>query len=274
MLDEFDYKEPACPLSGGRDFYYPKKNAPTGRIPVDRIIRKVDGLFDKNEYTEAGRLLAYWRDEAVALCDTRGELAMENELVGYYRKQNDRERGLASVTRALSLVDALAQGEMASGATILINCATAYKAFGMAEDAMPLYRRAVGIYERTLPSGDARFGALYNNMALALSDMALYAEAEEAYRAALAVMEQVAGGEAECAITYVNLAHMYETSGEVARIADCMKRAYMLLKSEKLSHDGYYAFVLEKCAPSFGYFGDTAAYEEFKRESERIYAGN
>ncbi len=272
MIDEFDYREPPCPLSGGKEFYDPQKGAPLGRIPIDRIIAKLDGLFDKNDYTEAGRLLRYWRDEAVTLRDGRGELAMESELIGYYRKQNDPEQGLASVARAQVLVEELNQGEMASGATVFINCATAYHAFGKKEEALPLYRRAEAVYQRVLPKGDARLGGLYNNMALTLGDMDLFEEAEAAYFAALDIMEKIPQGEAESAITYLNLAHLYERSEKAEQIGDCLKKACTLLQSEDLPHNGYYAFVLEKCAPSFAYFGDIATAEKMKKESEEIYA--
>ncbi len=272
MLDEFDYKEPACPLCDGKEFYYLKKDAPLGHIPVGRIIDKVDALFDKNDVVGAWKLLVYWKDEAIALRDKSGELAMESELIGYYRKQNEKEKGLASVERALSLTEELEQSDAASGATIFINCATAYKAFGMPEKAMPLYRMAEEVYRKVLPERDERFGGLYNNMALALVDLREFQEAEKAYFSALAVMEKVSGGEAESAITYVNLAHMYELSGSSEQISDCMKKAYALLQSKNLPHDGYYAFVLEKCAPSFGYFGAVDVYEQMKKEVEEIYA--
>ncbi len=242
-------------------------------IPVSRILEKVDGLFDKNQAPEAGRVLVYWRDEAIALGDKRGELALENELVGYYRKQNDCTHGLQSVARALTLVEELQQGDLASGATIFLNCATAYKAFDRAADALPLYARAEAIYKQTLSETDARFGGLYNNMALALVDMGRFAEAETAYQKALAVMGTVPGGAAESAITYINLAHLYEAWGKPTAIPACLEQAYALLQSDTLVHNGYYAFVLEKCAPSFGYFGNTEAYETFKKEADRIYAG-
>ncbi len=273
MIDKFDYAEPNCPLCDGKDFYYPQKDAPLGTIPTDRIIARVDALFDKNNYSEAGRLLLYWKNEAVSLKDKRGELAMESELVGYYRKQNEREKGLSSVARALALTEELEQGDMASGATVFINCATAYNAFGMPNEAMPLYRRAETVYKNILSEGDTRFGGLYNNMALTLTDLERYEEAEEAYFSALSVMKKADEGEAESAITYINLAHMYESCGKSEKISPCMKKAYDLLQSENLPHNGYYAFVLEKCAPSFGYFGDTETYEKLKKEAERIYAG-
>ncbi len=271
MLDKFDYEEPNCPLCGGKEFYDPEPGAPLGRIPVGRIIEKIDALFDKKDDESVGRLLVYWRDEAVALRDRQGELAMESELVGFYRKQNDRENGLRSVSRALALVDALDQMDLSSGATILINCATAYKAFGMAEAVLPLYHRAQEVYHRILAPGDPRLGGLYNNMALALVDLGRYEEAEAAYRTALTVMEQLPNGQAEAAITYINLAHLYETLGRSDAIAICMSKALTLLRSDSLPHDGSYAFVLEKCAPSFGYFGDTATYESMMKEAKSIY---
>ncbi len=271
MIDKEDYAEPACPLCDGGEFYNPKKNAPAGRIPVSRIIDKVDSLFGRNDYAEAGRLLNYWKNEAVELGDKNGELAMENELVGYYRKQGDKDKGLASVKCALGLTDELTQSEMASGATVFINCATAYKSFGMAEEALPLYIRAEKVYKNVLKDTDSRFGGLYNNMALTLADLGRFGEAEEAYRSALSVMKKVPRGEAECAITYINLAHMYEDCGMGDKIGDCMDKAYALLKSKNLPHDGYYAFVIEKCAPSFGYFGMDIISEELSREAKEIY---
>ncbi len=272
MLDKFDYAQPACPLCDGKDSYFPEKDAPLGRIPVGRVIDKVDSLFDKNNYEEAGRLLVYWRNEAQELKDKHGELAMESELVGYYRKRNDEENALKSVANALSLVEELKQGDMASGATIFINCATAYKAFGKLQEALPLYLQAEEVYKKVLQPDDARFGGLYNNMALVLADSERFKDAENAYLKALEIMKKAPKGEAECAITHINLAHMYEKSGKNEMIKECMKKAYVLLKSENLPHDGYYAFVLEKCAPSFGYFGEKSIYDEFMKEAAEIYA--
>ncbi len=271
MLDEFDYKEPCCPLSGGKEFYYPKNDAPLGRIPVGRVIEKLDSLFDKNEYDAAERLLTYWKNEAIELKDKQGELAIENELVGFYRKQGEKEKGLRCVESALKLVNELEQGDNSSGATIFVNCATAYKAFDMLPEALSFYERAEEIYKKTLSCDDYRFGALYNNMALSLEDIGEFTKAEKAYFSALDIMAKATRGEAECAITYVNLAHMYEKWGKTEKINDCMKKAYELLQSENLPHNGYYAFVLEKCAPSFGYFGDKEIYEQMIGKVKEIY---
>ena len=272
-IDPFDFKEPHCALCGGKDFYYPDKNKPAGTIPVPRILEKADALFDKNDYPAAGRLLENWQREAEALGDKRGELSVVSELMGYYRKINDKEKGLKSVERGLALIDELSLGGTVSAATVQLNAATTMKAFGKAADAVALYAETEKIYLENLSPSDARFGGLYNNYALALTDVKRFADAEESYKKALGVMEKTEHGEADAAITYVNMAHLYETWKEESEefVSSCMERAKELLDTPSLPRNGYYAFVCSKCAPSFGYFGYFLEDAELKKRAEEIY---
>ena len=57
-----------------------------GCISVDRIISKLDGYLDKNDYASAERHILYWLSEAESGQDFRTELLMRNELMGLYRK--------------------------------------------------------------------------------------------------------------------------------------------------------------------------------------------
>ncbi len=271
MIDKFDYLEPPCPLCGGKEFYYPDGSTPLGRIDIERVIEKLDECFSRNDTAGARRLLEFWRDEAVSLRDRDGELSIENELVGLYRKLGEKEMGLLSVKRATELIAITDQKNTATGATVLLNCATALKAFGKPDEAMPIYLRAEEIYRAELKSGDARFGGLYNNMALALADLSRFDEAEAAYFTALSVMKKIENGEPECAVTYINMAHLYEASGKAEKIAECLCRAYELLNTESLTHDGNYAFVCEKCAPSFLHFGYGFIASELTEASKEIY---
>ena len=62
-----------------------------------------------------------------------------------------------------------------------------------------------------------------------------------------------------------------------AKIAVCagnaplLDAAWTLLHDPGVPHDGYCAFVYEKCAPSFGYYGRFADAEELKKEAEELY---
>ena len=271
MIDKFDYAEPLCPLSGGKEFYYPDNTKPIGRIDVDRIIKKLDEFFSRNDMSGAKRLLEFWRGESVSLRDREGELSIENELVGLYRKLADKENGLESVKRAMELIEITDQSNTATGATVLLNCATALKSFGYPDEAMPLYLKAEEIYKAQLSPSDPSFGGLYNNMALALADLGRFEEAEKMYLNALGVMENVKNGEPECAVTYINMAHLFEDIGKTEKITECLFKAYSLLNTEGLPHDGNYAFVCEKCAPSFAHFGYDFIYNELNTAAREIY---
>ena len=91
-------------------------------------------------------------------------------------------------------------------------------------------------------------------------------------------MEKVKNGELEIAITYLNMADAYEVSlgAEAAesKVGELLDKAYDLLINTSAPKDGYYAFVCEKCAPSFSYYGYFAAADELNRKAKEIYERN
>lgn len=266
FLSKSDYEEPCCPLT--------IPGAPTP-IPLRRIIEKLDDDLSRNDYDAAERHLAYWLAEADVCRDMRGKLSLLNERIGLYRKTGKREETLKSIADTLELAEKSDIDGTVTMGTTLVNAATGYKAFGMAEDALPLYERAREIYESVLSEDDGRLGGLYNNMALALVDTGRFDEAEDLYRKALAIMEKAENGELECAITYCNLCDLaaarHGTDGAEDEIALYLETAESLLATESLPRDGYYAFVCEKCAPTFGYYGFFMTEIELNKRAGEIY---
>lgn len=253
-----------------------KEAGKAGRIPVSRVIDKLDSFFAKNDMPGAGRHLEYWHGEAAALGDLSGELSVVNEELGYYRKVGNAEKGLSAVERSLELLSLLHTDESVSGATVLLNAATTMKAFGKPLEALPLYDRAYAVYAAQLPENDTRFGGFFNNKALTLVDLARYGEAEECYRRALAVMERADSASPDIAVTYVNMAHLYDawlTDAEAAeKTAECLENAERILEAEGAKRDSYYAYVCTKCAPSYDYFGYFAYAAELQERAKTIYA--
>ena len=54
-------------------------------------------------------------------------------------------------------------------------------------------------------------------------------------------------------------------------VFDLLDKACDCLDREETDRDGYYAFVCEKCAPSFSYYGYFAFADELKKRTEDIY---
>ncbi|MBQ3149791.1 MAG: tetratricopeptide repeat protein [Clostridia bacterium] len=240
-------------------------------IPVKRVLEKLDEYFSKNDYAGAKRHLLYWLSEAEMTADGNNILLFSNELMGLCRKLSEGEQAIGYAQKALSQIEKMNIHNNVGAATTYINCATVYKAFDRAEDAIPLFEKAKAIYEQNLSSDDERLGGLYNNMALSMVDLERFDEAEALYKKAISVMQNVENAEPEQAITYLNMATAAEARYGILDAQDDIIRyteeAMRLLDSCSDRTDGDYAFVCEKCAPVFDYYG----YFSYKKELEERY---
>ncbi|MBQ7642324.1 MAG: tetratricopeptide repeat protein [Clostridia bacterium] len=270
-IEKEDYEEPRCLLNMDEA----KKDRPIFAVPVGRVLDKADEYFSRNDYEGAERHFLYWLKEAKEGGDLRGEFALRNELMGLYRKRGKKEKAYENVERAVALIDEIGLGGGISAGTAFVNAGTVYKSFGEPEKALPFYEKALKIYDKELSGDDGRKGALYNNEALCLCDLKRFAEAREKYRLAVKVMEKVKGGELEIAITYLNLADLIAAEKGLEEgaeeISELIERAWFLLDTAEVENKGYYAFVCEKCAPTFGYYGYFAYEGELKERSRAIY---
>ena len=244
-------------------------------IPQRRVVEKLDEYMSRRDYAGAQRHLLYWLEEARLGGDLRGELMLRNELVGHCRKTGDREGALENAEAALALIDRLDFGGTISAATTFVNAATAMSAFGEHERALSLFERARPIYESAAAAEPQLLGGLYNNMALTCAALKRWDEALKLYEKAMEQMGRSPHGALEQAITCLNMANLVEArdgmeAGERA-IYDLVDRAVALLDDPALAHDGYYAFVCEKCAPTFDYYGWFAEAAALNEEAERIY---
>lgn len=269
FLPPEEYIEPTCPLC------MKTENDPVS-IPLGRVLEKLEEYFAKNDYASAQRHLLYWLNEARLGRDKRGEFSIFNELMGLYRKVGKEKEALDACTHALNLAESLEIITSAAGATALLNAATVYKAFGKAEKTLPLFEKAEKIYLCELDASDERIGGLYNNFALALVDCKQFSRAREYYQKALEQMKNTSSGELEQAITLLNLAELEEIEFGLEeacdKISNLVEQAWELFNLEKTIKNGYYAFVCEKCASTFGYYGYFLYELELKNRAEEIYA--
>ena len=246
-------------------------------ISVDRILSKLDEYLNKNDYVLAEKHLLYWFSEAKNNNDLKVELLVSNELMGLYRKLGRKDEALSCVDNALNRIEDAGIAMQVGAATTYLNSATVYKAFGMARQSIHLFEKAKDIYERELDANDTRLAGLYNNMALAFVDLKDFDKAEKLYNDAIGIMEKSEGGDLEIAITYLNLATASEARLGLLDAEESINKYLDLAQTILDSHepkDGYYAFVCEKCASVFGYYGWFFFENELKDRARRIYAGN
>lgn len=240
----------------------------------ERILAKLDEFFGKNDYSGAEKHILYWLDEAVKYDNKRIRLLLQNELCGLYRKLQREQDALTAVSNVLALVKEMGIEQNIGAGTTYINCATVLKAFGKANEAVPLFEKALSVYKKELPETDKRFGGLYNNMALALVDLREFPKARALYEKAISVMEKAKDGMLEVAMTYLNIANLKEAESGLEsaekEIEALLHKASEILDAYE-NRNGYYAFVCEKCASVFGYYGHFAYEKELKERVAEIY---
>ncbi len=272
-MEREDYTDPQCPFC--TDQY--EKEPQIRPIPTSRILDKLDDFLSKNDYAGAERLLLYWVDEAGLGHDARGEFQLRNELMGLYRKLGRKEEAMQNADRALALAGEIGLLQSVAGATALLNAATVRKAFGDAAGSIPLFEQARNVYEAELKPDDPRAAGLYNNMSLSLVDLGRFAEARAFYEKAIAILLRTAGNEPEIAVTYLNLANLEEAENGLENGAEAIEAALAVaesyLNAPGQAQNGNYAFVCEKCAPTFEYYGHFAFAAELTERANRIYEG-
>ena len=151
-------------------------------MQIQEVLRQLDELFATKQIQEAEQFLTealMQAKEEESQKKSSGEevLILLNELTGYYRSVGRHEEAVQNAREALEQIRKLGMLESAEHGTTLVNAATALRAAGQYEAALEAYREAEQIYSICLPSEDARFAGLYNNMSLAYERQNAHEEA-------------------------------------------------------------------------------------------------
>ncbi len=237
-------------------------------IEIDKIIAKTDEYLSHNKYEEAQRLLTYWEKEL----DNRNLLSIYNELLGLYRKTRQKEKAIETAVLTEALIAKLGLEESLSAATIYINIATVYSAFQDYAKALEFYRKAEKLYQNFNQVDNKLIASLYNNLGTCLTMLKKLQLSRAYLNLALAALNKEANTQLDRAITYLNLADLslfgYNNEEEEAEYLNKAKALFLL---PEVKHDGYYAFVSEKCAPGFITHREIEFGNYLKSEAKIIY---
>ncbi|MDE6737494.1 MAG: tetratricopeptide repeat protein, partial [Lachnospiraceae bacterium] len=113
------------------------------------------------------------------------------------------------------------------------------------------YRQALQIYNGILPPQDYRYAGLYNNMSILLEKMEENEEAISYANKALAIIENMEGGEMETATTLTNLALLYFKISQPEKAKELLERALSLFEKNGENMDAHYSGALAGVAEAW-----------------------
>ncbi len=257
----FDMKETQCPSCS---------KEPSGKINISRFMGKLNACFQVNDLKEAEKTVEYWEAEARSMGDRCGLLSVLSEQLGLYRRIGDREKAL----RAADLCAELLQKERTQGislGTICVNLATTLCAFGREEEGLSYYDKAAALLSGQ--EGSYEYAALLNNKASALCELCRYDEGEACLNKAIEILEKEGRHDGEIALSYISLAHLtFDRDGEAyEQVEKLVDLSWDYINSPRLTRDENYAFLMNKCAPSFRYFGREMEAYALEETAKEIY---
>lgn len=211
---------------------------------MDHFFAELDSYFDKNETDQIDSFLVASLEQAKEEEDYAAYISICNEMIGFYRSVSAFEKAYQAAEDVLLLMEELKLEDTEHFATTLLNAATAYSAGGDYAQAIRFYRQAVQIYDRILPQGDYRQAGLYNNMSILFEKMNENAEAVEAAKKALAIIEKLPDNEAQTATTLTNLALIYFKLSENEEAKACLSRALALFEKDGENLNEHYSGAL------------------------------
>lgn len=236
-------------------------------MEIEKIIAKADQYLNQNRYDEVERLLSYWEKEA----KDRDLLPIYNEQLGLYRKTKQKIKALNKADETQLLLKKLRIENLTSSATIFINIATVYSAFGQYKDALYFYKKAEKLYEDNNVNDKGLLSSLYNNLGTVYTMLGQKLLSKTYFDLALSTVDL----KLDKAITYLNLADLYLYGFEDKDNAKVyLDKAREIFFDTSIEKNGYYAFVAEKCAPGFKEHGLAEFAASLEKEAQIIYEGN
>lgn len=247
------------------------------KINIERFLQKLDSNFNKNDLPGAGECLNFWEGEARSAGDDRALLTILNEYLGYCRRVNDKEKAISAIDECKSLIEKLNLSNTVCAATIYVNAATTSSHFGNAEAGLALYDIAKKCYIDLNKKDTYEYATLLNNSAGVLNTLKKYDEAEKNYLEAIDILKKLGKHDGEIALSLVMLAHVTFDRVDDAddntyqQVENLLDEAIKYLTSDKIIRDGNFAFILDKCAPSFDYFKRPGQAKAMRDMSKQIY---
>lgn len=218
------------------------------------ILNKYDELLNNNLIKDAGEYLDSELKKAKEQNDAFTEMTLHNEVVSFHRRTGEQAKAVAAINEILELIEKFELKNSVLGANMYLNCATTLNFFKRTADSLPLFERAFEAYINTIPENDYRFAGFYNNYALALYDTENYTEALRYFRKALNILSLYKGNDSEMAVTFCNLAHLFEKTEDEEMLVNCLNSAYFSLKDYDGETNNNFILHCEKCIEAFKHF--------------------
>ena len=234
----------------------------------NKLISEFDRLINSEQFELAGKILEDSKT-TIDCIDKDFLLAINNELIGFYRKQNDKIRCLSTINETLTILNAIKNKKTEFYGTIYLNIATGYSAFNCIQQAEENFIKSELIFQDVLDVYDSKLGALYNNFASIYLLKNEPLKARDYYQKSILLAEKN-NNKLYKAQSLVNITYTYNIVNDDKIIEELLDNANKLFFDNDIIKDKETSFIYKKYAKDFAYYGYFLVEEELLNRAKEI----
>jgi len=219
-------------------------------MDINVILAQLDQLFADKKTDEVETFIMEHITDAIYRDEHDVQIALMNELIGFYRSTGRHSDSITIVDQTLKLIRVLKLDQTEHYATTLLNGATAFREAGYLKKALSMYEECIVLYQQLLPSTDYRFAGLYNNMSGVYTKQKNYRQAAAFLMDALYLLKDIPDTDAEIAATLTNLAVNFLNLGDTIQASSYAEDALSIHHKMELlgKEDSHKPALLALCA--------------------------
>ena len=101
-----------------------KMDEHSNRMPIKRVLKKLDEYFSRNDLAGAEKFLLFWDEEARLGGVPEELLDILNEEIGFFRRTGDTSRGMSAIQEAICIIEDGNIEKTSAIGTVYVNIAT------------------------------------------------------------------------------------------------------------------------------------------------------
>ena len=195
-------------------------------MDIRKILADYDSMFGRYSLTDIEEYLKQHLQQAKLQNDNFIQVTLLNELIGLCRDTSQKEKTLAYCRDLKELADISLSSDSVDYATVLLNIANAYRAFGLLQEAEALYEAVLAVYDKNTGVEEYLYASLYNNWSHVYQMEGNYVRAKELLEMALHILLKTSDNEIQQATTRVNLASALMQFGTQDAYGEAMNHLY------------------------------------------------
>ena len=225
----------------------PRGNRLRGRknmFETQKFLETLDAMYSEGRTREAEGFLIKGLKEAAESKDPGAQLAVLNEIAGYFRTLGRHGESMKYAGEAVELAQEMGLSGTLQYGTILLNAATAGRAAGRYDEAERMYAQVEEIYRGQLRQPDYRMASLHNNRSILFSETGRLEEARRELEQAMEIISCLGDSEIEIAITHTNLGNLCLKMGRLEDGIGHLRRAIAIYERQPGPKNSHYPSAL------------------------------